>query len=209
MTHIPVRKGRATGPPGKRPDDNLLGMEENAETPEEETGDRTLRITGYITEELADKFVVSLHDLVETPAEIAVVLSSEGGSIEEGLRIVDALGIARARGCPVHTVVSGKAYSMAAIIACAGDRRTIYPNSRLMFHGGRYEEEEDGKPLTSVELKGMYEELSMYDRIFRDILTGVGLPQDKAAGLLVGDNYMNASEAIASGIMHSIETEII
>lgn len=55
----------------------------------------------------------------------------------------------------------------------------------------------------------MYEELSMYDRIFRDILTGVGLPQDKAAGLLVGDNYMNASEAIASGIMHSIETEII
>lgn len=175
----------------------------------ESSAERIIRLTGDISEETAEKFILNLKKVAEIPGEIIVIVSSEGGDIEEGLRIIDALNIARNRGCPVHTVASGKAYSMASLIVCTGDTRTMYPHTRLMFHSGRYEEFEDGKSLTVPELEKMRDEMSMFNGIFRDILLNVGMPQQIIDRIMVDDVYMNAGEALSLGVINSIETEII
>ena len=173
------------------------------------SAERIIRLTGDISEETAEKFILNLKKVAELPGDIIVIVSSEGGDIEEGLRIIDALQCAKNRGCPIHTVATGKAYSMAALVMCTGDTRTMYPHARLMFHSGRYEEFEDGKSLTVTELDKMREEMSMFNGIFRDIMLKVGIPQQLIDRIMVDDVYMNAGEALSLGVISSIESEII
>ena len=175
----------------------------------ESTAERIIRLTGEISEETSESFILNLHRVAKIPGEIIVIVSSEGGDIEEGLRIIDALRIAKNNGCPVHTVVSGKAYSMAAYIVCTGDTRTIYPHSRLMFHASRFEGADDGRTLTAVELQKMHDELSLSDGVFRELMANVGLDQETIERMLASDTYVNAEEAISLGIINSIETAII
>jgi len=175
----------------------------------ENTAERIIRLTGDISEETSEKFILNLHRVAQIPGEIIVIVSSDGGDVEEGLRIIDALRIAKENSCPLRTVVSGKAYSMGAYIACMGDTRTIYRHSRLMFHGSRFEGVEEDKALTVSELKKMHDELSMHDGAFREILAGVGLPGNVIDRMLSEDVYVNAEEAISLGLMHALETDYI
>jgi ATP-dependent protease ClpP protease subunit len=175
----------------------------------ESTAERIIRLTGEISEETSEKFILNLNRVAKIPGEIIVIVSSEGGDIEEGLRIIDALRIAKNKDCPIHTVVSGKAYSMAAYIVCTGDNRTIYPHSRLMFHASRFEGADDDRTLTAVELQKMHDELSLSDGVFRELMANVGLDQATIERMLASDTYVNAEEAISLGIINSIETEII
>ena len=175
----------------------------------ESSAERIIRLTGEISEENSEKFILNLYQVAKIPGEIIVIISSDGGEVEEGLRIIDALCTAKARGCPLHTVVSGKAYSMAAYIACVGDTRTIYPHARLMFHSSRYEGTEEGKALTVVELRQMHAELASYDKVFREVLRSAGLGDADVERMLSGDVYVNAEEAVSLGLMNSIETEYI
>lgn len=184
--------------PIEQEDDGLAG---------DDSTERIIRISGDISQDIAEKVVLSIHRAVETPGEITIVIASEGGSIDDGMRIIDALDIAKTRQCPIHTVVQGKAYSMAAYIACMGDTRTIYPHARMLFHAGRYDLEEDG--VTAAQLKILYEEMMVADRTFERILFGVGVPAANVAEMLSKDVYIGADEAISLGIMQSIETEII
>lgn len=174
------------------------------------SAERIIRLTGDVSEETAEKFLLNLKKVAELPGEIIVIVSSEGGSIEEGLRIIDALNIAKNKACPIHTVATGKAYSMAALIFCTGDKRTMYPHARLMFHSGRYEDGEgDGQALTVKDLEEMHAEMSMFNGIFRDIVTNVGMPPQLVERMMSTDLYMNAGEALSLGIIESIENEII
>ena len=175
----------------------------------ESTAERIIRLTGEISEETSESFILNLHRVAKIPGEIIVIVSSDGGDIEEGLRIIDALQLAKNNGCPIYTVVSGKAYSMSAFIACTGDKRTIYPHSRLMFHASRFEGTDDGRTLTAVELQKMHDELSMCDGVFRELMAKVGLDQATIERMLASDTYVNAEEAISLGLMNSIETAII
>lgn len=172
------------------------------------SADRTIRITGEINEELAERVMVALHGIASAPGTITVIISSDGGDIEEGLRIVDGLCAAKHRGCDIHTVVSGKAYSMGAFIACVGDTRTMYPHSRIMVHPGRFEGE-DGVDLTPDELKRMSDELDRYNGIFKKMLSAAGVMDSDIERLMVGDNYLTATEAISIGLVNSVETSVI
>jgi ATP-dependent protease ClpP protease subunit len=174
-----------------------------------DSAERIIRITGDISEETAEKFSLNLHRVAETPGEIHVIIASDGGDIESGLRIIDAINIAKHRGCTVHTCVSGKAYSMSAYLSLVGDRRTIYPHARLMFHSGRYDGTEESDDFTVSVLQSMVSEMSMYNDTFRKLLAAVGLPNEMIEKIMLTDVYMNAEEAISLGVMHSIETELI
>lgn len=190
-------------------DDSVDDIEEETELAGGDSAERIIRITGEISEETAEKFALNLHRVAETPGEIHVVIASDGGDIEYGLRIIDALNIAKAKGCEIHTCVAGKGYSMSAYIALVGDRRTIYPHARLMFHSGRYEGTGEGDEMTVQVLQSMVDEMSMFNNTFRKLLAGVGLSADMIEKIMTTDVYMNAEEAISLGVIHSIETEII
>ncbi|MFL5911262.1 MAG: head maturation protease, ClpP-related, partial [Gaiellaceae bacterium] len=79
----------------------------------------------------ASDFVRELSALNVT--EIDLHLNSPGGEIFDGIAICNAL---RSHPATVTTYVDGLAASIASVIAMAGDRIVMAPNSQLMIHDG-------------------------------------------------------------------------
>lgn len=79
----------------------------------------------------AKEFAALLDETPDDVEEIRLHLNSPGGEVFEGLAILNLLRSHRAK---VTTVVDGIAASIASVIAMAGDRVVMAPNSELMIH---------------------------------------------------------------------------
>lgn len=77
----------------------------------------------------ADEFLAELRQV--TAPKIRLRINSPGGSVFEGVAIANAL---RAHPAQVTVQVDGIAASIASVIAMAGDRIEMAPNSMLMIH---------------------------------------------------------------------------
>lgn len=90
-------------------------------------------LEGTITSEMADLIFKEILYLSFTYPErdINLIINSSGGSVEAGLKIYDAITTAPVA---VNTFCAEKAYSMAAILFCAGNHRQILPGSKVMIH---------------------------------------------------------------------------
>lgn len=96
--------------------------------------ERKLYIEGEITSAVAMGFSRQLQLLnIEDPEkDICVYINSEGGEVNSGLLMYDAIQGSLA---PVKTFVMEKAYSMAAVIAaCAPGGRYILPHAKMLIH---------------------------------------------------------------------------
>ena len=95
--------------------------------------DRYIFLYGAI--ELDTAYEINTRLLVmekENPDKpIFIEINSPGGSIIDGLAIIDTMQHIKP---DVITIVSGMSASMAAVIACAGDKRYAYPNAQIMLH---------------------------------------------------------------------------
>lgn len=182
-------------------------MDETEQT-EFEPEERIIRLTGEITEESADKCIVALHDLCATPGPITLIISSDGGSLDDGFRIIDAMVIAKTKGCPVNTVASGKASSMGAIIFCTGDHRTMHRHTRLMIHPA-YFTDENGGNTSHVDARNMMLELDYFNGKFRQLLSTMNIEPELLDRMLREDVYLGSDEAVKYGIAHEVETDII
>lgn len=181
---------------------------DDTEEMEIDNEERIIRLTGDITEESADQCIRTLHDLCLEPGEITLIICSDGGSPDDGFRIVDAMAIARTKDCPVNTVVSGKASSMGAIIFCAGVHRTIYRHARIMIHPA-YFTDDDGGITSRNGAMNMVLEMDYYNDLFRKLLSNMSIPPELLDRMLREDVYLVADDAIKYGIAHEFETEII
>lgn len=175
---------------------------------EVEVEERIIRLTGEITEESVEKCMVSLHDMCATPGPITLIISSDGGSLDDGCRIIDAMAIARTKGCPVNTVASGKASSMGAIIFCAGIHRTMHRHTRLMIHPAYFTDDTGGNT-SHVDARNMMLELEYFNGMFKKLLSTMNIDPELLDRMLREDVYLGSDEAIKYGIAHEIETEII
>lgn len=106
----------------------------------EEQGDHhhgVLRLVGEIDEALVTDAISTLttwRRLNPEAEDYRVIITSQGGSIVDGIHLYDHLEGLSSSGCTVTTVVSGVAASMAAILSQAGDIRVIMPNASFMLH---------------------------------------------------------------------------
>lgn len=89
---------------------------------------------GVLGEVTADSVLPLVLDLAFAPASYTLLINSPGGSVYAGLHLMDAMHAARAAGTRVTCIVSGGAYSMAAIILQACTERLLERTSALMFH---------------------------------------------------------------------------
>ena len=102
-------------------------------------GKRCVSISGEINEESAVDFTDKILDLnLESNEPITVLINSNGGEINSGLLMYDAIVGSKA---PIRMVCRGKAYSMGAVLFACAKERYMLPNSELMLHqpmlGGR------------------------------------------------------------------------
>jgi len=130
---------------------------------------------------------------------IDLYINSPGGSVSDGLAIVDTIQCIRA---PVSTICIGLAASMGAWILAAGKkgRRFATPNAEIMIH-----------QLFSG-FKGHPEDLQVYtNRIVRHqqslvnmLSEWTGQPEKKIQTDIQRDYFMNAAEALRYGIIDEI-----
>jgi len=70
-------------------------------------------------------------DYLDHKLPITLEINSPGGMVSYGLSIIDTIENIKA---PVHTIISGEACSMAAMISIVGNKRFITKNSVFMQH---------------------------------------------------------------------------
>jgi len=130
---------------------------------------------------------------------IQLYINSPGGVVTSGLAILDTMSLVKA---PVHTICIGQCASMAAVLLAAGAKgsRLILPRARVMLHqpsGGAQGQ------ATDIEIQAK-EILKMKDMLNGIIAECTGKDIDQVRRDTERDNFMNAEEALAYGLVDRI-----
>lgn len=86
---------------------------------------------------IGKSFAAEMRAIAAEGKQVVVYINSDGGNVDEGWAIVQAI---RDTGADTHVV--GRATSMAAVIALFGKRRTANQFARLQFHGATSQHKE-------------------------------------------------------------------
>ena len=137
--------------------------------------------------------------------EIYFYINSPGGSITDGMAIVDTMNYIK---CPVETVCVGLAASMGAVLLTAGEKgkRFAMPNSEIMIHqpligGGGLQGQATEIKIHADHLVRTREKLNK----FLSERTGKSLEVIERD--TERDNYMTAEEALEYGQIDGIMTK--
>ena len=133
--------------------------------------------------------------------EISLYINSPGGSITDGMAIVDTINYIK---CPVSTICVGMAASMGAVLLASGakGKRFATPNAEILIH----------QPLISGGLSGQTTEIKIHaDHMVRTREKLNKLLSDRTGQSLETierdterDNYMTAEEALNYGLIDGI-----
>ncbi|WP_340074519.1 head maturation protease, ClpP-related [Leptobacterium sp. I13] len=149
----------------------------------------------------ADKFVKDFQVVEKEADTIHVKINSPGGNVWDGLPIYNTLKNSKKT---IYTYVDGIAYSMASLIALAGDTVYGYNNSMLMFH--------NGSTYSFGNAKAMREEaatLDQYDEALGSIIEEklkITSKEVKEKYLNYSDNYFVGKKAKELGFFDEIIT---
>lgn len=163
--------------------------------------DRTILFTGEIRDNVIERIVLPLTTLSQKNIKpIKLLIHSEGGSVEAGQAVVDAIITSKA---PVITVALGKAMSAGFDIFLAGTHRVVYPNTVLMCHSGSAMLERQTLPQINQEAK-LHEEY--FERWSRWYASRTNVSEKEWLTLLsTGLNrYWFPEKALVDGLVHEI-----
>ena len=134
--------------------------------------------------------------------EIYFYINSPGGSITDGMGIVDTMNYIK---CPVSTFCIGMAASMGAVLLSAGEKgkRFAMPNSEILIHqpliGG------GGISGQATEVKIHADHLvKTREKLNRFLSERTGKPIEQIEKDTERDNYMTAQEALEYGLIDGI-----
>ena len=134
--------------------------------------------------------------------EIFLYINSPGGSITDGMAIVDTMNYIK---CPVATYCVGMAASMGAVLLTSGEkgRRFATPNSEILIHqpliGG------NGISGQTTEIKIHADHMVKTREKLNKLLSDrTGQPLDVIEKDTERDNYMTAEEALKYGLIDGI-----
>ena len=134
--------------------------------------------------------------------EISFYINSPGGSVTDGLGIVDTMNYIR---CPVTTICIGMAASMGAVLLASGTKgkRFATPNAEILIHqpliGGQ------GISGQTTEIKIQADQMVKTRQRLNKILSEAsGQSLEQVEIDTERDNYMTAEEAIKYGLIDGI-----
>lgn len=160
-------------------------------------------IDGFQDEDASSYGLVNLKDVKrqmdaqKDAKEIIVHIHSPGGLVSEGFAIHDFL---RSQGKPITTLIEGECYSIATVIALAGDTRKMTSNSDFMIHnpwGGAFGDgDEIGK--YAEDLK------KCEDKIADFYAKKTNLNKDALLEMMKQETFMSAEDALKNGFITEI-----
>jgi ATP-dependent Clp protease protease subunit len=164
--------------------------------------DRVVFVTGPVGRAMSQVVTAQLLFLSsEDPkAEISMYINTPGGSITDGLAIIDTM---RSLPCPVATYIVGQAASMGSVIACCGakGRRFALPHAENLMHQGRIGG--FGGQATDLEIfaRQMQRIEDVCNRLYAEATQH---PESKIAADCDRDLWLNAEEMLAYGLIDQI-----
>ena len=134
--------------------------------------------------------------------EISFYINSPGGSITDGMAIVDTMNYIK---CPVSTICVGMAASMGAVLLASGEKGKRYatPNAEILIH----------QPLIAGGgLSGQTTEIKIHadhmvktrEKLNKLLSERTGQPLEIIDRDTERDNYMTAEEALKYGLIDGI-----
>ena len=133
--------------------------------------------------------------------EIHFYINSPGGSIVDGMAIVDTMNYIK---CPVSTICVGMAASMGAVLLASGTKGKRYatPNAEIMIH----------QPLISGGLAGQTTEIKIHadhmvktrEKLNIILSERTGQPLEIIDRDTERDNFMTAQQALEYGLIDGI-----
>ena len=131
--------------------------------------------------------------------EIYLYINSPGGSITDGMGIVDTMNYIS---CPVSTICVGMAASMGAFLLAGGakGKRYALPNAEIMIH-----QPSGGAQGQATEIQIVADHIAQTKRTLNEILAeNTGQPYEVVEKDTDRDNYMTAEEAKAYGLIDGV-----
>lgn len=166
--------------------------------------ERIIMLDGPIDGHTAS-IIISQLIFLESQSEndITIYINSPGGSVSDGLAILDTMNYIR---CDISTIVTGMAASMASVLLAAGTKGKRYalPHSTVMIH----------QPLISGGLSGQCTDI----KIHADHLLGTRNTLEQILADCTGqdletinracerDNFLKAQDALDFGIIDKVFT---
>ena len=154
-----------------------------------------------ITTETANRVIAQLLYLeADNPSAcIDLYINSPGGSVTDGVAIIDAMQCIRA---PVSTICIGQAASMGAWILAAGSKglRFVTPNAEVMIHqmaAGLSGNTGDIHVLANRMVRGQ-------ERLVNMLAGFTGQDKTRISTDMQRDFFMSAEEAKAYGIVDAV-----
>lgn len=166
---------------------------------------REIECVGEITEESVYSLILQLRYLAsENPdAAITMFINSPGGSVASGLALYDVMQAIR---CPVRTVCTGIAASMAALLFISGSSRDMLPHARVMVHDPLIP---GGIGGTALKIDALAKDLMQVRETTAAIIAAhTGKTLDEVYAKTATDSYFNAGEAVAWGLADRIIHEL-
>jgi len=162
---------------------------------------RILFLSEEVTRESANRIIsgLLLLDAADQEAPIDFYINSPGGSILDGLAIIDTMCCIRA---PVSTICLGQAASMGAwILACgAKGRRMASPHAEVMIH------QASGGFRGQTSVMRVYAErmARLQDVLVAMLAERTGQPPSRILRDIEVEHYLTADEARSYGIVDKI-----
>ena len=131
--------------------------------------------------------------------DINLYINSPGGSVTAGMAIYDTMNYIK---CDVSTVCMGMAASTGAFLLSGGakGKRFALPNAEIMIH-----QPSGGAQGQATEIKIVAENILKIKKRLNEILAAnTGQPYEVIERDTERDNYMNAEEAKAYGLIDEI-----
>lgn len=162
--------------------------------------DRIIFLGTEVNDDVANIMTAQLLWLEQqSDSDIQLMINSVGGSVYDGLQIIDTMNFIKPE---VVTTITGLSASMAAVIATCGSKgkRSALPHSRFMIHqviGGAYGQCADIQ-IRAAETKKLQNEL------YKILSENSNYDVDAIEKMADRDNWMNAEEAVNGGFIDNI-----
>ena len=134
--------------------------------------------------------------------DIFLYINSPGGSVSDGMAIYDTMQYVK---CDVSTICMGMAASMGAFLLSSGakGKRIALPNSEIMIHQPLISGGGISGQVTDIQIRSNYL-LRTKERLNRILSANTGKDYETICQDTERDNFMNAEEALAYGLIDKV-----
>lgn len=168
--------------------------------------ERIILLYGEVNTEMAQTITAQLLYLEseDDKKDIHLYINSPGGSITDGLSIIDTMNLIKA---PVSTYCVGMCASMGALILTSGEKGKRYslPNGTVMIHqplgGGQGQ-------ATDIEIIAK-RILNLKDKINKMMSDSTGQTLEKIKNDCERDYYLSSEEALDYGLIDKVIRKLI